>query len=127
MLCLINLSRCFDTINHEILLQKLSLYGIEISWFAAFLQGHTQSVSLNDGSGCRVLSRPLANNMGFFQGSVLGPLLFTIFANDLSLHAEGATVFQYADDTQLLVSGPKDDLRGPTSRMERSLVTQPLV
>ena len=123
MLCLIDLSKCFDVIDHEILLQKLCLHGIEISWFAAYLQGHTQSVSLNDGSGCRVLSRPLANTMGVFQGSVLGPLLFTIFANDLSLHAEGAAVFQYADDTQVLVSGPKDDLRGLTSRMERSLET----
>ena len=121
MLCLIDLSKCFDVIDHEILLQKLSQYGIEISWFAAYLQGHTQSVSLNDGSGCRVLSRPLANNMGVFQGSVLGPLLFTVFSNDLSLHAEGALVYQYADDTQVLVSGPKDDLRGLTSRMERSL------
>ena len=59
--------------------------------------------------------------MGVFQGFVLGPLLFTIFANDLSLHAEGALVFQYADETQLLVSGPKDDVSGLTSRMERSL------
>ena len=123
MLCLIDLSKCFDVIDHEILLQKLSLHGIEISWFAAYLRGHTQSVSLNDGSGCRVLSRPLANSMGVFQGSALGPLLFTIFANDLSLHAEGALVFQYADDTQLLVSGPKHDLRGLTSRMECSLAS----
>ena len=121
MLCLIDLSKCFDVIDHEILLQKLTLYGIETSWFAAYLQGHTQSVSLNDGSMCGVLSRPLANTMGVFQGSVLGPLLFTLFANDISLHSESASVFQYADDTQVLVSGPKDDLRGLTSRMETSL------
>ena len=68
-----------------------------------------------------VLSRPLANTMGAFQGSVLGPLLFIIFAKDLSLHAEGAAVFQYADDSQVLVSGPKDNLKGLTSRMKRSL------
>ena len=71
MLCLIDLSKCFDVIDHEILLQKLSLHGIEISWFAAYLRRHTQSVSLNDRSGCRVLSGPLANNTGVFQGSAL--------------------------------------------------------
>ena len=121
LLCLIDLSKCFDVIDHEILLTKLMLHGIETSWFAAYLQGHTQSVSLNDGSRCRVLSRPLANNMGIFQGSVLGPLLFTIFSNDLALHSDGALVFQYADDTQVLVSGPKGDPRGLASRMEAAL------
>ena len=48
--------------------------------------------------------------MGVFQGSVLGPLLFTIFANDLSLHAPNAHVTQYADDTQILISDAKQNL-----------------
>ena len=121
LLCLIDLSKCFDVIDHQILLQKMQLYGIETSWFAAYLQGHTQSVSLDDGSGRRVMSRPLANDMGVFQGSALGPLLFTLFSNDLSLFSESAKVFQYADDTQVLVSGPKGDLGGLISRMEASL------
>ena len=121
MLCLVDLSKCFDVINHDILISKLRLYGIETSWFAAYLQGHTQSVSLYDGSSRQVLSGPLPNNMGVFQGSALGPLLFTIFANDLSLYTGDAVAFQYADDTQILVSGPRNDLRGLTSRMEASL------
>ena len=107
----------------NVLLQKLKLYSIDTSWFAAYLQGHTQSVSLTDRSGCRVMSRPLANNMGVFQGSALGPLLFTIFSNDLSLFAKDAHVFQYADDTQVLVSGSKGDLGGLISRMEASLAS----
>ena len=122
MLCLVDLSKCFDVINHDILISKLKLYGIETSWFAAYLQGHTQSVSLYDGSSRKVLSRPLASNMGVFQGSVLGPLLFTISANDLSLYYTGdAVAFQYSNDTHMLVSGPRNDLRGLTSRMETSL------
>lgn len=123
MLCLVDLSKCFDVINHEILIKKLKLHGIETSWFSAYLRGHTQSVALYDKSRSRVTSRPLPNNMGVFQGSALGPLLFTVFSNDLSLHAGGAVTFQYADDTQILVSGPRNDLTGLTSRMEASLAS----
>ena len=61
--------------------------------------------------------------MGVFQGSALGPLLFTIFSNNLSLYAGDAAVFQYADDTQLLVSGPARDLRVLISRLEASLAS----
>ena len=120
-LCLIDLSKCFDVIDHKLLLDKLALYGIETPWFKAYLKGHTQSVSMTDGLQRRVLSRPLPNTMGVFQGSALGPLLFTIFSNDLALHADDACVFQYADDTQLLVSGPKNNVSGLISRMEASL------
>ena len=123
MLCLLDLSKCFDVIDHDLLMQKLMLHGIEISWFAAYLHGHTQSVSLKDVSGRRVLSRPLSNAMGVFQGSALGPLLFTIFSNNLSLYAGDAKVFQYADDTQVLVSGPARDLEVLISRMEDSLAS----
>ena len=123
MLCLLDLSKCFDVIDHDLLMQKLMMHGIETSWFAAYLHGHSQSVSLNDGSGRRVLSRSLPNTMGVFQGSALGPLLFTIFSNNLSLYAGDAAVFQYADDTQVLVSGPAGDLGGLISRMEVSLAS----
>ena len=117
LLCLIHLSKCFDVIDHELLVTKLAAHGIDSSWFAAYLRGHTQSVSLKDGPGSRVLSRPLPNTMGVFQGSALGPLLFTVFSNDLSLCSGDASVIQYADDTQLLVSGPPNNLSGLISRM----------
>ena len=107
LLCLIDLSKCFDVFDHELLLDKLTLHGVETPWFAAYLRGHTQSVSMTDGSRRSILSRPLPNNMGVFQGSVLGPILFTVLFNDLALHAKDACVFQYADNTQLMVSGPK--------------------
>ena len=52
-------------------------------------------------------SRQLENNMGVFQGSALGPILFTVFANDMTLFAEEADVMQFADDTQVILSGKK--------------------
>ena len=76
-----------------------------------------------DGSRRKVLSRPLPNTMGVFQGSALGPLLFTVFSNDLSLYSGDAVAFQYADDTQVLVSGPRNDLGGLIARMEASLAS----
>ena len=91
-------------------MQKLIMHVIEIAWFAAYLHGYTQSVSLNDGFGRGVLSRPLSNTMSVLQGSALGPLLFTIFSNNLSLYVADAGVFQYADATKVLVSGPARDL-----------------
>ena len=61
--------------------------------------------------------------MGVFQGSALGPLLFTIFSNNLSLNAEDAAVFQYADDTKVFVSGPARDIGALISPMEASLAS----
>ena len=46
LMCLIDLSKCFDVIDHDVLLSKLCMYGIDTQWFAAYLSGHTQSVSL---------------------------------------------------------------------------------
>ena len=123
LLCLIDLSKCFDVIDHDILIDKLCWYGIDTAWFTAYLRDHTQSVTLRDGAGIRRVSPPLPNRMGVFQGSALGPLLFTVFANDLSLHAADAMVMQYADDTQVLVSGKKSDLSALILNMENSLAS----
>ena len=121
LLCLLDLSKCFDVIPHSLLLSKLQLYGIDPAWFSSYLFGHTQSVSIPSPSGDRVVSIPLPNTMGVFQGSALGPLLFTIFANDLSLHAPDAHVTQYADDTQILISDVKRNLPSLVLRMESTL------
>ena len=122
LLCLLDLSKCFDVIPHSQLLTKLQLYGIDPTWFSVYLHGHTQSVCIPSSSyGDRVVSKPLPNTMGVFQGSSLGPLLFTIFSNDLSLHAPDAHVTQYADDTQVLISDVKRNLPSLIQRMESTL------
>ena len=62
----------------------------------------------------------MPNSMGVFQGSALGPLLFTVFANDMSLFAAGASVVQYADDTQVIVSEQKERQKESLWQKERT-------
>ena len=123
LLSLLDLSKCFDVIDHTKLLSKLQAHGIHTSWFSSYLRNHTQSVSLTDNHGGVKKSRPLPNSIGVFQGSALGPLLYCIFANDLSQFAEGAVVVQYADDTQILVSGKKSEIHTVVTHMENILAS----
>ena len=121
LLCLIDLSKCFDVINHRKLLNKLQTLGINTSWFQNYLHGHTQCVSYTGSDGSLKISTPREISQGVFQGSSLGPILFSAFANDLSLYAADALVVQYADDTQVLVSEPKSRLPALIARMESAL------
>ena len=121
LLCLLDLSKCFDVIDHSMLLSKLRSYNIDPTWFASYLSGHTQSVCTTDGRGTLCFSRPLPNSIGVFQGSSLGPLLFQIYVNDMCLFAGDAHVVQYADDTQVFVSGKKHELNELVSTLEDTL------
>ena len=86
---------------------RVRLNIILTTWFSAYLRNHTQSVSFTGALGNRKISVPLPKNIGVFQGSALGPLLYCVFAEDISLFAEDAVVVQCDDDTQILVSGKK--------------------
>ena len=119
ILCLIDLSKCFDVIDHAKLLAKLQLHCIDTTWFAEYLSGHSQSVYLSSSK----ISSSRHINQGVFQGSSLGPLLFTIFVNDLSLYADGAFVVQYADDTQVLISGKKSAISTMVDDLEACLAS----
>ena len=122
LLCLLDCSKCFDVIPHDPLLRKLELYGVDTRWFRSYLDGHYQQVQLQEaGSGRHVTSEALVNPIGTYQGSALGPLLFSIYANDLPLYTEDMHVVQYADDTQVAVSGWIGDIGSLVQHMEHNL------
>ena len=134
ILVLLDLSKCFDVVPHTKLLEKLSLYGIDTAWFSSYLEGHTQQVQMPQGqftgpsrasrgpAADRQLSSSRNVPIGVFQGGALSCLLYLLYANDLSLCVgEGVRIIQYADDTQVLVSGRKQELPSLITRMEDAL------
>lgn len=98
----IDLQKAFDTVDHHILFSKLRHYGIRglaLSWFKSFLSFRKQFVSI---SGSRSKSQYISH--GVPQGSVLGPLLFLLYINDLHEAIPYSTVNLFADDTMLFKS-----------------------
>ena len=100
----IDLKKAFDTVNHGILLRKLELYGIRgvpLLWFTSYLKNREQSVSV---AGHQSSNRTM--NVEIPQGSILGPILFLLYINDLSQISNIFSVILYADDTTLLANNP---------------------
>ena len=97
----VDLSKAFDMVNHTLLINKLKtlgITGIENNWFKLYLNNRTQHVSIN-GS----ISFPNVIMSGVLQGSILGPLLFLLFINDMPEYITNYTVDMYADDTLIYV------------------------
>jgi hypothetical protein len=97
-----DLRKAFDTCNIPILLKKLSKLGIlgaELAWFNSYLTNRRQFVAIND-----AMSELLSVLIGVPQGSVLGPLLFLLYINDLSSCSSLLTLL-FADDTALAARG----------------------
>ena len=96
-----DLSKAFDVIDHRILLQKLSAYGIRglvNKWFASYLTDRCQYVHFETNSSSRQVI-----SCGVPQGSILGPLLYLIFVNDIHKSCD-SNILSFADDTTLYLS-----------------------
>ena len=80
LLCMLDLSKCFDVIPHDRLLVKLEQYGVDVRWFVSYLAVLSiyQQVMIRTPDGHSTLSQPLINPIGTYQGSALGPLLFSM-------------------------------------------------
>ena len=98
-LAFLDLCKAFDTLDHKLLLTKLADFGLSkssVNWFNAYLTNRTQSVNING-----ILSDAEPILYGVPQGSVLGPLLFIMYINDLPSVTKYCKVHLYADDTLL--------------------------
>ena len=90
----------FHTVNHDILLKKLEHYGVRgviNNWFRSYLTNRKQKVVIN---GFESETKRLLH--GVPQGSVLGPILFLIYINDLHRCIKHSTTYHFADDTNFL-------------------------
>lgn len=114
---LLDLSKAFDLVDHSILIRKMERYGIRGSaqkWFESYLSNRkqiTRVTKLNETNNTleNFDSKPLANHCGVPQGSILGPLLFLIYINDLPQAIKHQCVL-FADDTTVIIESknPQD-------------------
>ena len=101
---LMDLSKAFDCLPHDILLSKLSAYGLSesaVSLMKSYLSDRTQQIRISS-----VVSSWAKINKGVPQGSILGPLLFNVFINDIFYFIKTCTLYNYADDNTLSFHSP---------------------
>ena len=114
-----DLSKAFDCVDHQLLLQKLKnhgITGIPKNWFESYLTNRTQRVQINS-NNVTFSSSQGKINFGVPQGSILGPILFIIYVNDLTQHITSAKSTIFADDTSLIITHEsKESLHDLTSQ-----------
>jgi len=124
MFVYLDLSAAFDTIDHNILLNRLhtrfGITGSPLAWLTSCLLGRTQSVCVGNASSTVTDCRT-----GVHQGSVLGPILFCLYISPIADIASqyNVSLQQYADDTQLYIACSVNDAASPLSTLESCLAS----
>ena len=111
----LDFSKAFDTVNHEILIAKLEAYGIRglaNKWVKDYLSSRQQFSTING-----TVSKTRTVTCGVPQGSILGPLLFLVYINDLASISKEFSMILFADDSNLFMSGK--DLADIADRLNR--------
>lgn len=99
----LDLRRAFEVVDREIMMKKLKGFGIKgtvLNWFKSYAVNRTQRVKFNG-----ILSRPISVDMGVLQGSVLGPILFLLYINDIEVINDNCAVRLFADDALICTTG----------------------
>ena len=117
-----DLSKAFGTMDHDLLIAKLGAYGLQenaLVFMKSYFTNRQQRFRVNSNFGMweKIIS-------GVLQGSILGPLLFNIFLNDLFLFVENSYLSNYADDNKLCSSGNDLEKVKQTLREDIEIVTK---
>ena len=119
-LTLLDLSKAFDSLNHNKLLAKLSSVGASphvVNWFKSYLTGRSQSVRINS-----ILSDPLPITHGVPQGAILSPFLFCIYLNDLICAPQVSGLESYVDNSKVFLSFSLPDIDTAIANLEQDLM-----
>ena len=119
LLIFLDFSKAFDTVNHKILIEKLRILGFQndtCEWVNSYLSNRYQKVVVGEEESSWIHIKN-----GVPQGSILGPLLFTILVSDMRCHIWDGSYHQYADDTDLLFETSTDNVNDTIAKANNVL------
>ena len=116
---LLDMRKAFDSLDHKILMLKLQDVGMSpgtLNWFSSYLSNRQQVVRINS-----ALSGKLTVHSGVPQGSILGPILFSIYVNDLPTIPQHCSSKVFVDDNKLYTSFPIQQCELPVTKVNEDL------